>query len=81
MFTVFIAGDESCMADVGKNFRDELKKKIKESIDEGSTNVVSAVNVGGKGQHTSVSAHQRVVHRDGVTTTVTEKHEERSADG
>ena len=68
------------MGDAGKNFRDELKKKIKESVDH-SSNVAAAVNVGSKGQRTSISSRQRVVHKDGVTTTVTEHREERSVDG
>ena len=80
MFTVAASGDESGRGDVGKNFRDELKRKIKESVGDGS-NVASAVSVGSKGQTTSVSSRQRVLHRDGVTTTVTAKHEERSGDG
>ena len=63
-----------------KRFRDGLKKKIKESIDEGGANIASAINVGGKDRHTSVSSRQRIVQRDGVTTTTTEKWEEKSAD-
>ncbi|MFN2389948.1 MAG: hypothetical protein ABR575_10150 [Actinomycetota bacterium] len=60
-----------------KKLRDELKKRIKEAVDEG--NVASAINVGGKGSHTSVSSRQQVTHRDGVTTKKTERREERSA--
>ena len=68
------------MGEARKSFRDQLKKKIKESVGE-SSNIATAVNVGSKGQRTSVSSHQRVVHRDGVTTTVTKQREERSVDG
>jgi hypothetical protein len=68
------------MSETQKRLREELKKKIKQSIDEGGANIASAVNVGSNGQHTSVSSHQRIVQRDGVTTTTTERREERSAD-
>ena len=79
-FAILRMGNASYMGDLGKRFTEELKKKIKQTIDEGGANVASAVNVGGKGQRTSVSSHQRVVQRDGVTTTTTERREERSTD-
>jgi hypothetical protein len=59
--------------------QDELKEKIKDAVAQ-STNVAAAVNVGGKSKRTSVSSRQRVVHRDGVTTTTTETREERTTD-
>lgn len=77
VFTRLERGEESDMAE--KRLRDELKKKIENVVD--SANVASAVNVGSNGQRTSVSSRQRVVHKDGVTTTTTERREERSADG
>jgi hypothetical protein len=68
------------MGQTGKRFADELKKKIKHAIDEGGANIASSVNVGSKGQRTSVSSHQSIVQRDGITTTRTERREERSTD-
>ena|GEM_PF-6343159 len=67
------------MSDKHRELRDEIKKKIKDAASD-TSNIASAINVGGKGRRTSVSSRQKVVHRDGVTTTTTEKHEERSAD-
>ena len=79
-FVILHMGNATYMGDAGKRFKEELKKKIKQTIDEGGANVASAVNVGSKGQHTSVSSRQRIVQRDGITTTTTERREERSTD-
>ena len=68
------------MSETHKKRRHDLKQGIKDAVGDG-VNIASAVNVGSKGQSTSVSSRQRVVHRDGVTTTTTERTEERSADG
>lgn len=68
------------MGDVGKRFAEELKKKIKDAVDHNGANIASSVNVGSKGQRTSVSARQRIVQRDGITTTTTERREERTTD-
>ena len=68
------------MGETQKSLREELKKKFKQAIDDGGANIASSFNVGGKGQRTSVSTRQRIVHRDGITTTTTERREERSAD-
>ena len=68
------------MGETGRRFGEELKKKISDAIDEGGANVASSVNVGSKGQRTSVSSHQRIVQKDGVRTVTTERREERSAD-
>jgi hypothetical protein len=69
------------MSEKQKKLGDVLKQKIKEAVDEGGANVASAVNVGGTGRRTSVSSHQRIVQRDGVRTTITERREERDSDG
>ena len=63
------------MTEKSRKLAEELKAKIKDAV-SGSSNIASAINVG-KGSHTSVSSRQRVVHRDGHTTTVTERHEEK----
>ncbi len=68
------------MGETQKRIREELKQKIKDAVDGGGSNIASAVNIGSKGERTSVSSHQRVVQRDGVTTTTTERREERTAD-
>ena len=68
------------MSDLGKRFVEELKKKVKDAADQDGTNIASSVNIGSKGQRTSVSSRQRIVKRDGITTTTTERREERSAD-
>ena len=65
------------MSEKHTEFRDRLKKMITDAVGE-SSNIASAVNVGSKGTKTSVSSRQRAVHRDGVTTTTTERHEETS---
>lgn len=67
------------MSEKHKALRDELKKLVTNAADE-STNIASAINVGGNNRHSSVRSKQRVVQRDGVTTKVTEK-EERRTDG
>ena len=62
-----------------KDWKDDLKKRIKEQVDDAvvTSNTAIASNIGKKGGHTSVSSRQRVVHRDGVTTTVEERTERR----
>ena len=67
------------MSERNRKLRDGLKANLEDAITD-STNAASAVNVGGKGKRTSVSSRQRVVHRDGVTTTTTEIREERTTD-
>jgi len=59
------------------SWKDELKTKIKEHIEGAvdASNTAVASNVGKKGSRTSVSSRQRVVQRDGRTTTVTERTE------
>jgi hypothetical protein len=69
------------MGETGKRFGEELAKKIRQAIDKDGANIASSVNVGSKGQRTSVSSHQRIVQKDGVRTVTTERREERSADG
>lgn len=64
------------MSDKNGDLFDQLKKRINQAVDDGNTNVAKAINVGGKGRRASVSSRQRVVHRDGVTTRVTETHRE-----
>jgi CMP-2-keto-3-deoxyoctulosonic acid synthetase len=54
-----------------RSSRDELKRDLKKTIVD-ATNIASAINVGKRGEHSSVSSRQKVTHRDGVTTTVTE---------
>jgi hypothetical protein len=76
-FTSGVAGEETNMTDERKKLRDELKARIEDAVGE-STNVASAINIGKGRSHTSVSSRQRVVHRDGVTTTVTERREHKS---
>lgn len=66
------------MNDKHRKLKDELKKRIKDAVED-SSNIASAINVGSKGTRTSVSSRQRVVHRDGVTTTTTERRESREA--
>jgi len=68
------------MSELGKRFAEELKKKIKDAARDDGVNIASSVNIGSKGQRTSVSSRQRVVQRDGITTTTTERREERSTD-
>jgi hypothetical protein len=68
------------MGQTGKRFGEELAKKIRDAIDNDGANIASSVNVGSKGQRTSVSSHQRIVQKDGVRTVTTERREERSAD-
>jgi hypothetical protein len=77
MFTSSSTGEEFKMTEKRRKARDELKKWIENAVSE-SSNVASAINVGNKGSRTSVSSRQRIVHRDGVTTTVTERREEKS---
>lgn len=60
-------------SDAGKR----LKDRIKESVGE-ATNLAAAVNVGRGGQTTSISTRQKVVHKDGVTTTTTEAYDEKT---
>ncbi len=67
------------MNDKHRSLKDELKRRIKDAVED-SSNIASAINVGGKGTRTSVSSRQRVVHRDGVTTTITERRESRDAE-
>lgn len=64
------------MTEQTRKLRDQLEKQIGEAVADG-TNIASAVNIGGKGKSTSVRSRQRVVHRDGETTTTTERYEER----
>ena len=63
-----------------KDWKDQLKEAIEETIDRAtdSSNVAVAANVGKKGAHTSVSSRQRVVQRDGKTT-IEEQVERREA--
>ncbi|MEA2516767.1 MAG: hypothetical protein QOG16_605 [Actinomycetota bacterium] len=68
------------MGEKGKRLGEELAKKIRDAIDNDGANIASSVNVGSKGQRTSVSSHQRIVQKDGVRTVTTERREERSAD-
>ena len=64
-----------------KNWKEELKTKIKEHVDDAihASNTAVATNVRKKGAHTSVTSRQRVVQRDGKTTTVEERVERRDA--
>jgi hypothetical protein len=77
MFTTGVVGEENNMTEKRKKLRDELKARIEDAVAT-SSNVASSINIGQKGSHTSVSSRQRVVHRDGVTTTVTERREDTS---
>ncbi|HEV3471626.1 MAG TPA: hypothetical protein VG408_00260 [Actinomycetota bacterium] len=61
------------MHEKARSVRDELKRGLKNVVD--ATNIASAINVGRRGEHTSVSSRQKVTHRDGVTTTITETDE------
>ena len=67
------------MTDKRRSLREELKNVIRDASDE-SSNIASAINVGGKNRSSSVSSKQRVIQRDGVTTKVTETREERRTD-
>lgn len=71
------------MAEQQRGLRDELKKKIKDAVTASSdtSNIASAIHIGGAGRRTGVSTRQRVVQRDGVTTKVTETREEKGTGG
>lgn len=58
-----------------RSVREEFKRRIKDAAKE-TSNIASAINVGNN-KSASTSSRQRVVQRDGVTTTVTETREER----
>ena len=64
------------MAENKRRTGDEATRKTHNIVT--SNNVASAINVGGKGRRSAVSSRQKVIHRDGVTTTTTETTREES---
>ncbi len=64
------------MAENAAPVRDEVARKIRNVVD--SSNIATAINVGGNGRRSAVSSRQKVTHKDGVTTTTTETTREES---
>ena len=64
-------------ATTSRNWKEELKQRIKKGVDDAvsTSNTAVASNIGKKGGRTSVSSRQRVVHKDGRTTTYEERTE------
>ncbi len=62
-----------------KNWKDELKRKLKEQASDAvdAANTAVASNAGRNGTRASVSSRQRVVQRDGKTVRVEERVERR----
>ena len=65
-------------ATTSRNWKEELKQRIKKGVDDAvsTSNTAVASNIGKKGGgRTSVSSRQRVVHKDGRTTMYEERTE------